>query len=140
MSKGVREKAPRREVPAAFISAIAIGTPIEDAAAHCGVTERTGYRWLNKPGVRQAVTELRDHLTSQALGSLVEQMRASVQKLVKLLEDPSPHVQLQAAKSILAMGLDFREAVNIQDRLAELERRLSLRDEAMRSDQEEPCP
>src|SRR5260370_14760763 len=93
---------PRQEAAAL---GLARGATIREAAADCGAGERTVKRWLNCPGFRRRVSELRGRLTDRALGQLVNNMASAADTLGYLCRmGKSEMVRLSAARSILELG------------------------------------
>jgi hypothetical protein len=108
--------------PAAAL-ALASGKSQVDAATAAGVHPRTVRRWLKRPAFRQRVAELRDGMTSAALGRLTEGMTAAADTLRVLLSDPASRVRLGAARALLSLGLELRQHVELSARLVVLEQR-----------------
>jgi hypothetical protein len=124
--------------PAAFLAALAGGSTIKEAAEIVGKSERTAYRWLQDPAVQRAVSRLRSDLTASALGLLCQEMRDSVRELVKLRGEDGLNIRLQAANSILSLGLKYLNTVDLESRLAEVERRLGMGPPADPTGEEQP--
>lgn len=116
-------------VPAEFLAAIAAGQSIPTAAAVAGTSERNAYRWLNRPGVREGIDALRSEMTGQALGRLTNGMAAASDALVALLESKQEGIRLAAARTLISIGLDVRKSVELDRRLADIEKRLHLQAE-----------
>jgi HEAT repeat protein len=111
--------------PAAFLAALAGGSSVAEAAKLAGKSERQAYRYLADPAVKASVQRLRADMTGQALGVLVKEMAESVRELVKLRSDPNPQIRIQAARSLLTIGLDFRAALDVEARLSAVEAKLN---------------
>jgi hypothetical protein len=107
----------------ALALALAAGQTLRDAAATAGVTEMTAYRRWKNPAFRQRVAELRLDMISQAVGKLADNMAESADVLRKLLaEDVKATVRLGAARANLELGVKLHESVELDARLAALER------------------
>jgi len=85
----------------AFITFLANGATVIEAAQAAGIPLRTASRRANDPLVHRRVREWREQMQSKTMGSLARGMTAAVKKLLKLLKDPSPYVQLAAAQALL---------------------------------------
>jgi hypothetical protein len=113
--------APRQE---AVALGVASGLSLAAAArkAHVGVA--TAKRWsATLLAFRRRVQELRAEMTSQALGRMAAGMSEAADVLRGLLAAEAESIRLGAARSLLDLGLKLREAVELECRLAELERR-----------------
>ncbi|WP_146402666.1 hypothetical protein [Pseudobythopirellula maris] len=108
------------------VLALAGGADVRHAAATAGIGERTLHRWLKTdPAFRQRVDEARDELFRSTFGALVASGAKAVEKLTKLLNAESEQVQLGAARAILEHMSKGREQVELTERVAELERRIT---------------
>ena len=105
-----------------LLAALAHGRPVEDAAKAAAVSERTVYRRLADPAFRARLTTVRDELIAEALGELAGSASDAARTLRRLLAADNDHVQLRAARAILEQLLRLREAVDIAERVAKLER------------------
>ena len=105
--------------------ALAAGASTAEAAAQCGVSQRTVQRQLLDPQFRKLVYDLRDQYLSRALGRMADSMAAAAEKLVALLQSDKPGVQLRTARAILSLGLRLHASVQTEQRLSELEAELA---------------
>jgi hypothetical protein len=115
-------KRKRAEEP--LLSALAAGSPVEEAAKAAGLSPRTVYRRLAEPGFRGRLANARDELASEALSELAGCASEAVTTLRQLLRANNEHVQLGAARTLLDQLLRLREALALAERVAALERRL----------------
>ena len=115
-------KRKRAEEP--LLSALAAGSPVEEAAKAAGLSPRTVYRRLAEPGFRGRLATARDELASEALSELAGCASEAVATLRRLLRANNEHVQLGAARTLLDQLLRLREALALAERVATLERRL----------------
>jgi hypothetical protein len=113
----------------ALILALAAGAKAPDAADAAGVSERTVYRRLESSDFRQRVQAVRDGLFAEACGCLAAASADAVRTLRRLLKAKSEATRLGASRAILENVVRLREAVDVQSRLAELERRTGATDE-----------
>ena len=105
--------------------AVAAGQTLRDAAAAADVSERTAARRWADPGFRDRVGALRSDMAQRALGRLVDGMSEAADVLRQLLAAGSESVRLGAARSLLELGARLREGLELEQRLRELEERLS---------------
>jgi len=114
----------RRKGDAALVLALAGGQTVRDSARAAGVGERTATRRLAAADFRRRVIETRAALVERATGQMADAMSAAAEALRKLLEARSEAVRLGAARAVLELGMKLRESADLEERLAELERRL----------------
>ena len=101
----------------ALALALAAGDSIAEAAAKAGMGERTAYRWLADPALRQRIQTLRGDMVGRALGRMAAGMTEAADVLRAL--------RLGAARSLLDLGVKLREAVELEKRMQALEERLA---------------
>jgi hypothetical protein len=112
----------RRKGDAVLLLALAGGQTVRDAARAAGIGERTASRRLVDPDFRQRVGELRADMVQQALGKMADGMAEAADTLRQLLHAKSESVRLGAARSLLELGVKLRESVELETRIAALER------------------
>src|SRR4051812_36093119 len=117
------ENGRRKRGDDALALALAAGKTLRDAAAIAGVAERTATRRWADPVFRSHVAELRADMMARALGQIADGMTDAATTLRKLLKAKSESVQLGACRALLEMGVKLRESVEMEARIAELERR-----------------
>ena len=100
--------------------------PEEDGAAgQVGVSESTVYRRLGEPAFRQEVTNARAAMVERASARLTALGEHAVVVLGHLLTDPRPTIRLAAAKHVLDLGARWREVLELEERVAGLEKQLA---------------
>jgi hypothetical protein len=104
---------------------VAAGQTLTDAAASAGVSRRTATRRAADPAFRALVQRLRGDMVAQALGRMASHMAQAADTLHALLAAESDSVKLGAARSLLELGVKLRDSVELEQRLADLEARLS---------------
>jgi hypothetical protein len=117
----------RRQAVEAAALALASGKTYKAAAKRAGIGERTLYRWARQPGFKRRVGELRGRLVNAAVGRLSKSMGAAAGVLRTLLKSEDEDVKFKAARAVLELGTKIREAAEIEDRLADLERQAAGR-------------
>jgi hypothetical protein len=120
----------RRNADESLALAVATGQTLRDAAGLAGVAERTATRRWAEPEFRRRVAELRGELVGRALGKLADGMNDAAQTLHKLLKAKSEAVRLGACRGLLELTVKLRESVELEQRVAELERQQSEADKA----------
>jgi hypothetical protein len=122
MARPVRKAADR-----VLLQALACGATVENAARKAGVGERTVYRRLADAGFRRQLQELRTEMMQRTAGMLTGAGMGSVKVLVDLQTDVAmpPGVRRRSARDVLELGLKFREAAELEQRLAAVEARLA---------------
>jgi hypothetical protein len=120
------ENGRRKKGDAAFLLALAAGQTVRDAARSAGIGERTATRRVADPKFRHHVGELRSEMVARALGKMADGMAEAAETLRALLAPGTrPAVRLGAAKALLELGVRLRESIELEGRLADLERRLA---------------
>jgi hypothetical protein len=112
----------RRNADEALALALAGGQTLRDAAAAVGIAERTAHRRWADADFRRRVTELRGDMVSRSLGKMADGMTEAAGVLRQLLAAQSESVRLGAARSLLELGVKLRESVELEERLAALEK------------------
>jgi hypothetical protein len=119
-----------REKDVVLALALAAGTAVGAAAEQAGVDRRTASRKLADPALCRQVAEFRGQLIAAALGRLADNMTRAADAVTTLLDDPDPRLRLRAARILFNFGLRLRDAVDVGDRLRDLEAELARRGSA----------
>jgi hypothetical protein len=104
---------------------VATGNTLRDAALAVGIGERTAARRWADPDFRRRVSELRGEMVGRSLGRMANGMSEAANELRRLLCARSEAVRLGAARSLLELSVKLRDSVDLEQRLASLEERLS---------------
>lgn len=113
----------RRNADESLALALATGQTVRDAAASVGIGERTATRRCANPDFRRRIAELRGELVARSLGRLADGMADAANVLRELLvAQTPPAVRLGACRALLELGVRLRESVEMEERLAALER------------------
>jgi hypothetical protein len=116
---------PRGEHQDLAAAKLACGGTVAEAAEAAGVDVRTVFKWkAEDAGFRARIAELRAAAVSGALGRLTDGMTRAADALVALLANRSPSVRLKAARAVIELGLRVRAEVEVEERLAAVERAL----------------
>ena len=110
-----------------FIAALLTAPTIEEAAKQAGIGERTAYRYLKHPEVKRALSQALDDAMGQATRRAVDAMTEALETLTAIHtdEDAPTGARVSAARSILDAGPKLREALELAERVTELEGRLA---------------
>jgi hypothetical protein len=112
----------KKAADAALIAHLAAGVSPSGAAKLAGVSEATAYRRLADPAFRQRVEKVRADFWERAMGIMSKGAAESATVLRKLLRSEDGRLRLQAARILLEQGTKVRELVNVEQRLAKLEK------------------
>ena len=107
--------------------ALAAGASASDAARQLEVSISTVKRRMADPDFRRFVADLRAEMLARALGRVTDNMTRAADTLARLLDSQNPAIQIRAARALLALGLRLHEAVDVADRVREIEAELDCR-------------
>lgn len=104
--------------------ALVAGHEIATAAAVAGVSESTLYRWRRQDEFQRALRALQSELIVEHQTGLVGLLRGNRDVLAGIRDDESQpgHVRLRAVEIIENSLRAWRDAVEFEERLSELER------------------
>jgi hypothetical protein len=108
-----------------LLIALACGASVKNAARKAGVSERTVYRRLADPAFQQQLENFHTETMQRAAAMLTSLSAGAINTLGALL-DPGVQsaVRHKSACSILQLGHEQREKMELEERLAALEQRL----------------
>jgi hypothetical protein len=116
----------RKAANEALLAALACGATVEGAARQAGVSRRTAQRRKADPDFSRQLSEARAEMVRRASGGLAAAALESVKTLLSLQASANPPaVRLGAARAVLEIGMKLRETVDLEERLAAVERRLA---------------
>jgi hypothetical protein len=104
-----------------FLTALLTAPKVGVAAQAVNISERTAYRWLATPTVRERYQALRRQLVDQALAPLQSVTSAAVLILARNLKAESPSAQIRAALGIIEHAVRAVELSDLQMRTEQLE-------------------
>lgn len=113
-----------------FALAVLESKSIRQACEIAGVSEATGYRYLQAPAVKRRLSQYTDGMLAQAATGLLADMELARQTLREIMQDTTAAdtAKVSAARTVLDSGLRLAELVSLVDRVAELESRLEVSD------------
>ena len=115
---------------ARFIAELAHAPSVRAACEAARCSERSGWRWLQDEDVRAELARRQSALLSAVTAGLISDMaigRAVLRQLAGSQTESAKRgasVRLGAARALLDAGLRFAEMVSLEERIAELERRI----------------
>src|SRR5262245_55288208 len=117
----------RKGADQALLLALACGATVEHAAHKAGMSQRTAYRRLDDSAFVRQLEQLRAEMVQRTAGMLTGAGMGSVKVLVDLQADVSvpAAVRRRSARDVLELGLKFREAAELEQRLGAVEARLA---------------
>lgn len=99
---------------------------IDQAAKSAGVSRVTLWRWLNEPAFSLAYRDARSRLLEGALIALEAKATQAIETLSDVMNDHDSPAgsRVSAARTTLELLLRLRESLEIEARIAAIERRL----------------
>lgn len=94
-----------------------------EAAASAGVSERTVRRWRALPLFQQTVRDVQREALLRISLKMLQLGESAVGAVEGGLNDPNTRVRLRAAEILFSRLLEWRELLDIEDRLEALEKR-----------------
>lgn len=97
------------------------------ASEKAGVSESTAYRWLrDDPEFKRQMTAAEGEAIDRATRQLIGLQDVAIKTIKTIIDDQAtpPGVRLRAAATILDYLLKMRELRNLEQRLADLERKI----------------
>ena len=114
---------PRKKAEDQLLLTLACGATVEAAARQCGLSTRTVYRRLADPEVRRTLQTLRGDMVQRTMSTLTAMGAEASRGLLELIKPgTAPAVRLSAIRTVLELGMRLREVVDLEERLAALER------------------
>jgi len=105
--------------------ALAVGTSASEAARQTGISLSTVNRRLADPDFRRFVAQLRGQMLERALGRVTDSMSKAADTLAGQLDASEPAIRIRAARALLSLGLRLHDAVDIVERIRQVEEELA---------------
>ena len=107
----------------AAVPALLASPSVAAAAAACGCSQRTLYRWLTRPDFVEALRAAREEAYAQSVAMLAQRSCEAVTVLAEIMSDAGmpPSVRVSAAGKILELAQRGREIEGLGERVTELE-------------------
>ena len=121
--KGTLTTSARKKV---FMALILGGMVQSDAQEVAKVSESTAQRWMHDPEFRQELAQLQAERFAAVNRQLVEVASLAISVLKDVLTNPSAplYTKVQSANAILTKLIDVNQALEVNQRLTELENRV----------------
>jgi transposase-like protein len=103
---------------------LAVGRSVRAVAREAGCSERTLRNWQGEEAFAARVRVLRSEVFARSVGILCGASARAAAKLRRLLRSEDERIGLGAARAILEATPRLREAGELAERVAELEKRL----------------
>lgn len=117
----------RRNADEVLALAIACGSTIEGAAAKIGLALCTVRRRLKKPAFQKRVRDIRAEMVQRTTAMLTAAAGEAVKTLLDLQKNcTTASVRLNAARTILELGVKLRENAELAERIAALEQQFGI--------------
>ena len=99
---------------------------IEKAAARCGISEVTLWRWQQRKDFQEIYQAARLRITDAAIAQIQQASVEAVEVLRDVMKKAykNPEARVSAAKIILEIAFNATELNRIEDRLTELEEKI----------------
>jgi hypothetical protein len=104
---------------------LARGATRDEAGRAAGCCKRVVYNRLADPEFKLLVGEFRRAMIDEAVGKLATVAGRAVEVLTAALDDDRPTIRVRAATTLLDALLRVRAQTELDDRLTELEQRVS---------------
>ena len=126
-----RDGSPARE---RLIAAMCGSRTVSDAAVTAGISSRTAYRILNRPGVRDRIAQAREQAFAEG-GALLRGLFGEAVELLARLARGSreDEIRCRAARSLVELAIRYDQAVVIARQVAAQEARLDCARSSRRS-------
>ena len=109
------------------ISQIIASTTLEEARRKAKVSKGTLYAWLKDETFKAELKRQRDEVIKESLARLKGAITKAVEELVKLLDSEKPELKRLVCRDILDYALKAIEIEDIEERIDQLETRISAR-------------
>ncbi len=96
----------------------------EEACKKVGISRNCFYEWLKNPLFKEALNKLRNEIVQEAITQLkANSVKAAITLVSLTARTENPSVQRAAANDILNHVMKFKELLEFEERLSELEKR-----------------
>ena len=114
-----------------FVTALMTARTIGEAAEEAGIGRRTGQRYLTQPAVKRALGQALDAVLGQVVRRAAGEMEAALDTLAAIHQNPAATdaSRVSAARTLLIETPRLREALDLAERVTELEERLTGEDD-----------
>ncbi len=110
-----------------LLSGLAAGKSYAQVAQEANVSERTISRRMADPAFRKRLSEVRSDALGQVVGLLSQGSAEAARTLLRLLTCGKPSIEARAAEAILDRAFRGMELLDLEERLAALETKVTVR-------------
>jgi hypothetical protein len=109
-----------------FLAALLVSRTVSEAIRRANVSERSAWRWMKDEAFRAALEEAEGQTLEDVMRRLIGMQEQALNALQAILGDPQARHgdKLRAIDMALSHFLRLREAITLEERLNELERRI----------------
>jgi hypothetical protein len=108
-----------------LLLALACGASVEVAARAVGISESTIRRRLHEKRFSTRLTQMRSEMSLRVADQLTAASTEGARTMVELMKPAyPPAARLGASRAVVELSMRARESADLQNRMAELERRL----------------
>lgn len=100
---------------------------VTDACRKAKVSKSTFFRWVKAKSFRDSLESARGKLIEEAMERLEFAVTEAAENLIELARDDSKWVRLRACERLLELFFRQKEAIEIEGKLAEIERVIEKR-------------
>jgi len=104
------------------VAALLLAPSVEQAAKRAGLSRATLCRWMREPDFQVALRAARREVVDATIGRLQAVTTEAVTALRKALTCQAPSVRVSAARAILEFSFRSVELMDLEERIAALER------------------
>ena len=97
----------------------------EEGCKKARINRTTLYEWLKQPEFKAELEKQRDEVAAEAFGILSQSLTKAVEALTGLLDTQDERLKRLVCKDVIEHILKYREAKDLEERIAAIEQRLS---------------
>lgn len=102
----------------------------EQAAKMAGISKTCLYEWLKNPSFKKELENIQNEIFTDSFGFLKAASLKAASALIHLAgRSDAPAVQRAAANDVLNQVIKYKEVMEMERRMSEIEQKLALRDE-----------
>lgn len=119
------DKKPLSRRQTAFIEGMIESPTVRAAAEYARISESTGFRWLKKKEIREALSHAQDEVYRSAIGELKQNSVIACRTLIGTIRQSTAEQQLKGIKILLDALLKYEEQQELRGMLIEIEEKLN---------------
>lgn len=109
-----------------FVHAMLENNTIREAAQHAKISERTAYRYLNTPLVKDAIDTARTEIFETSMSEMKHAVKQAVRTLKRHLnnDETPPNAQIRAAQIIIEQTIELQKISTLEKQIADIEAKI----------------